>query len=79
MEKIVIFGAGNTGKLANEYLKGRYDCVYFVDNDSSKWGTIFCGKQILSPEKLKEDKNIKVIINIFITYNRQKATINIKN
>lgn len=38
MESIIIYGAGNTGKKAYNYLKDYYNCLFFVDSDKDKWG-----------------------------------------
>lgn len=64
MEKIIIYGAGNTGKSAYYYFKSRneYECLFFVDNDKNKQGELFEGLEIKSPDILKELKGIKVII-----------------
>lgn len=64
MEKIVIYGAGNTGKSAYFYLKtqNKYDCLLFVDSDKKKWGQSFEGILIESPDVLIAMKDIKIII-----------------
>lgn len=64
MEKIVIYGGGNTGKSAYYYFKGqnKYECLFFVDNDKSKQGTLFEGLEMKSPDVLRELKGVKVII-----------------
>lgn len=62
MEQMVIFGAGNTGKSAYYYLKNSYECIFFVDSDKDKWGNRIENLQVRSPEILKENKEIMVIV-----------------
>lgn len=40
------------------------EVLSFADNDKSKWGSMFCGKLIISPEELttKYDEIDKIII-----------------
>jgi len=61
-KKVICFGAGITGKIICEGFQeeGLLDSIdYFVDNDASKWGTMFkVGTKefrILAPECLKEE------------------------
>lgn len=62
MEKIIIYGAGNTGKGAFYSLRNKYECFCFVDSDENKWGKYIEGIEIYSPSILAEVQNIKVII-----------------
>lgn len=62
MERVVIYGAGNAGKSAYFYLKSRYECLFFVDGDSKKWGQEFEGLQIREPDALKQIGNVKVVV-----------------
>lgn len=64
MEKIVIYGAGNTGKSAYFYFKSqnRYDCLFFVDKDKQKQCEMIEGLQVKSPDALRELKGVKIII-----------------
>lgn len=62
MKDVIIWGAGHTGKIAYEYLSKMYNCLFFVDTDSKKWDTEFCDKKVYSPDELKNNKNIKVVI-----------------
>lgn len=50
----VLFGAGN---MCRNYMKcygEKYPPLYTCDNDSSMWGTVFCGLEVKSPNNLKE-------------------------
>lgn len=64
MEQVIIYGAGNTGKSAYFYLKShrQYECLFFVDGDSNKWGKEIEGLQVRPPEALKHIEKAKVII-----------------
>lgn len=62
MERIVIYGAGNTGKSAYFYYKNRAECLFFVDSDEKKWGGEIAGLAIKSPSVLQTLKDVKVII-----------------
>ena len=47
-----IFGAGVYGRNAFFELKKMEEvCVGFVDNDSKRWGELYCGVKIVSPEE----------------------------
>ncbi|QHQ60684.1 glycosyltransferase [Anaerocolumna sedimenticola] len=54
MEKpIVIFGASGAGRKISEVIdKLNKEIEFFVDNDSNKWNTLFCGKVVKSPQSL---------------------------
>lgn len=57
MEKGVIWGAGGTGRHVYELSKQSVQVLFFVDNDSTKWGTTCIdGKLIKSPDELKNIK-----------------------
>lgn len=38
MRKVVVFGAGGTGRRVYEMIKTQNEVLYFVDNDEEKWG-----------------------------------------
>lgn len=64
MEKIMLWG---TGKIASEVLfdcstLNLYDIIGVIDNDSSKWNTIFFELSVYSPDILKENKGVKVVV-----------------
>lgn len=54
MKRGVVFGAGGTGKHIYEMVKDLTEIVCFVDNDKTKQGGVVDGKEILSPDSLKE-------------------------
>ena len=61
MKEIIIFGTGKVGKSAVAYLKDKYNILFLIDNDSSKWGSSVDGYVIEQPEKIKNsDYNIVV-------------------
>ena len=52
-DKRVLFGAGN---MCRNYMKcygSKYPVLFTCDNNSTLWGTDFCGLHIENPEKLK--------------------------
>ena len=58
MEKIILFGAGVYAKKYKallEYIGIDFD--YFTDNDSSKWGSVFYGKEVIAPHCLFDFEN----------------------
>ena len=61
-KRAVLFGAAGGGKRLFEPVSKKYDIVYFVDNDASKWGQTLYEKEIYSPQILKEDNYDVVII-----------------
>lgn len=61
-KKIVIFGAGNFGKMAIEYY-GYENVLCFVDNNSKKINTLFCRKPVISFDSLlKMQTDIRIIV-----------------
>ena len=60
LEKIIIFGASNTGKNAFEVLNKKYEVVAFCDNDANKHGAQFCGITVIAPSDLQKDNKIIV-------------------
>lgn len=62
MEKIVIYGAGNTGKSAYYCLKKNYDVCFFVDSDSKLWGGKIDNLLIKSPDTLKSYRDVRVVV-----------------
>lgn len=49
MRKVLIFGAGNTGKRELNNLQPNDEVIGFLDNDSNKWGEVFCGLPVYEP------------------------------
>ncbi len=52
-KKFILFGCGDIGKEAVDYL-GRANVAYFVDNNAGMVGRKVCGKTVLSFEKVQE-------------------------
>lgn len=63
MDKIVIWGIGKQGKNAYYYYKDMCDVVCFVDNDKRKWGILYEGIEVCSPDILK-GANLQVVIAV---------------
>lgn len=57
MNKIILFGAGKYGKAAVKHY-GLENISYFVDNNSTKWGTEIYGIPVLGIEQLMEETNL---------------------
>ena len=61
---IIIFGAGNFGSQAIEYF-GADNVAYFADNNSNRWGDIYCDKEIISPKKcIEKSKDYRIIVSV---------------
>ena len=61
MKNTVIYGASGGGKKVPETLKNmNIDVDFFVDGNDEKWGTVFEGKEVKSPEEI--DKELHQII-----------------
>lgn len=60
--KIAVFGASGAGKkVADSFKSMGIKFELFLDNDSKKWGTIFCEKRIENPKiVLKNDMEIVI-------------------
>ena len=61
--EIVIFGAGEWGRVAYYYYKESCEIVCYIDNDEIIWGTDLNGIRVCSPEILKEKRYTVVIAN----------------
>lgn len=61
---IYVWGTGNTAALYQEGFKREKEFIIYgyADNDSGKWGTIYEGKEVFSPEQVKEDKKALALI-----------------
>lgn len=59
--KMIIFGSGDYGKRALDFLGGE-NVSCFCDNDPSKIGTRRYGKKIISFEELKEKFSNSIIM-----------------
>lgn len=60
-KRVVIFGAGGTGQRVYNSIKKEAEVVFFVDNDSKKWGGTYDNVEIKSPKALLEDDSYDVI------------------
>lgn len=60
--KCIIFGASAGGKKAYVVLCKDYDVIGFSDNNSQKWGTKFCEKNVFSPLQLVDMEDCEIII-----------------
>lgn len=58
--KAVIYGCGNIGKSAYEYLKHAYDILFFVDKQ--KCGEVYDDVPVYEPKHLIECVGVKIII-----------------
>lgn len=63
MKKIVIFGAGEWGKIAYHYYKENCEIVCYIDNDETLWNTAVNGIIVTSPDILKENEYTVIIAN----------------
>ncbi|MDR3165145.1 MAG: hypothetical protein LBU13_06170, partial [Synergistaceae bacterium] len=63
--KVIIFGAGGTGRRLYEELKtaGIDDVLCFVDNNRHKQNTTIDGIKVLNPDKIFEFNYDKIIIS----------------
>lgn len=59
---IYIFGAGGAGKHLLQFMKAHVRILGFLDNDSNKWETEFCGLPVLSPSILKNGKYDHIVV-----------------
>jgi len=67
-KKLILFGAGAFGAQTLILNLKDYNVAYFCDNDPQKWGTLFMGIPVHSPEiLLKEDRN-NIIVLITSSY-----------
>lgn len=63
-KNVWIWGAGHTAQLYQEGLKriDKFKICGYCDNDEKKWGGVWNGKPVISPEQLVEYKNVCVLI-----------------
>ncbi|SCY08957.1 cytidyltransferase-like domain-containing protein [Lachnospiraceae bacterium XBB2008] len=61
--KVYVFGAGNYAEKFISMYGNELEISGIIDNDLTKWGKVFCGFQIKSPEVLtKEAEKYKVVV-----------------
>lgn len=80
-KKIVLFGAGKVGKKALQILKQvNKEVVYFLDNDSKKWGTVADGIRIISLQNLlQQDISAYHVMVACAPKNRDSIVAQLKN
>ena len=61
MKKVVIWGAGEWGKLAYYYYHNNCEIVNYIDNDINIWGTVIHGILVCSPDVLKKQKYTVIV------------------
>lgn len=66
--KIVLYGAGNYGKIVCDYMRDSgIEIIGFCDSDIMRWGTTYLGIDIYSPMELGEIckiQNVMVVITV---------------
>lgn len=67
--KAVIYGCGNVGKSAYEYLKHSYDILFFADKE--KCGEVYDNVPVCAPEELIKCKDVKIIICTMQRWHRE--------
>lgn len=67
-KKCIIFGIGEYGREAYDLLKDKYSEILFSDNNEKKWGDMFCGKEIISPDMICSYYDYDIIIAILKQY-----------
>ena len=80
MIKYMIFGAGFYGKKALDAY-GEQNVDFFIDNNSEKQGTSYCGKQIISPAEAVAKGEYEIIIASIYAYSmiRQLKELGVTN
>ncbi|MFV8826468.1 6-hydroxymethylpterin diphosphokinase MptE-like protein [Alkalihalobacterium sp. APHAB7] len=64
-KKVVVFGTGEYSKvLANQNI----EIDYYVDNDTTKWGTLYNNINVFSPETLKTENYADIIVLVASMY-----------
>lgn len=75
MKKVVIWGAGQGGKMANKLLHGKVCVIGYCDSNSKMWGQYVGGLPIVSPEQIHAlEPDL-----IFISMLNHDATLSVKN
>lgn len=60
---LILWGAGKVGGVAAHCLKKHgIKLIAFCDSSKEKWGTIFCGYPVISPEALKQEYPNAVVL-----------------
>ncbi|MBO1255250.1 DUF563 domain-containing protein [Alteromonas sp. 5E99-2] len=61
-KKVFIFGTGAGGKYLFDSIQSQYKVLGFLDNNSNKHGTRFCGKPVFDPKEIGEKMFDTIII-----------------
>lgn len=81
-DSIILFGAGN---MCRDYMKcygDKYPPMFICDNNMKRWGTLFCGLEIKSPEALYDvsDNYGVFICNMYYTeISEQLKNLGVRN
>ena len=71
MEKVIIFGAGDTGKRIYEDIKEKANVMFFVDEDDKKWNQIIVdGKVAKEPQRILDIEYDYIYVGV-LTYYRE--------
>ena len=68
--KTIIYGSTDTGRRIYDEVKSSTDVICFVDDNPAMWGGQIAGKEIRSPEEIKEAEFDEVIIGV-LTYHME--------
>ncbi|HIE8455436.1 TPA: serine O-acetyltransferase [Bacillus cereus] len=61
--KVAIYGVSKTSAFIKKILESKYKVLYFVDEDSNKWGDNFFELEIRDIKELQVNPDIKVIVD----------------
>jgi FlaA1/EpsC-like NDP-sugar epimerase len=67
MPRVYIFGSGPTGKGLLPLIQKQYQIIGFVDNDETRWGSIFEGFPVCKPDSIMENNDYDMIIIASLT------------
>lgn len=62
MQKLIIFGAGPTGKRLLQEYKALFDVVAFCDNDRQKWGCLIECIPVISPSEIPTIEYDRILV-----------------
>lgn len=68
MEKIIIYGATDTGKRIYAEVKNSVSVIFFVDDDDKKWGTYIDGIEVKKPLEIIKNTYDFIYIGILTYY-----------
>lgn len=72
---IAIYGAGSFGEKVIEFIDGLidYNILFVCDSDKKKWGTIYKGRNVVSPERIYEENELQAV---FIAIKKENSIVN---